>query len=363
VKRIPLILMAVVLASVLIVTACATPAPTPTPSTPAPSAPAPTTPTPAKEIVIKFGYDTPPTTNLGVPVEFFAKEINAKLAGKVKVQTYPAGTLITMGTSMQGVRTGVADMYVISYAANLDNFPIMSVTSLPGLSFFPDTVKDMAAEVAAHKALVAKYKSVQEELKGLKLIWSNTYSTAVLMGKKSIRVPADIAGVKVGCDGLRQEVTTSLGGVPVFTIPPQMYQQLQTGVCDSVLVAWGAAMDWQLQEQCKNVLDFSFGGSQMPIIMNENSWNKLSAEYQKVFMEVAAQAEKVNQEEVYRVIPIARKKWADVGVTITKPTADEQKMWYDKYAIVWNTFKTKNKAAPDIESIFNDWKKAAETPR
>jgi TRAP-type transport system periplasmic protein len=317
---------------------------------------------PAQLITFKFGYDTPPTTNLGVPVEYFAKEINTRLAGRVKVDTYPAGSLSTQGTGLENVRAGVADAYVFSFGAQLNSFPIMNFTSLPALNFYPDTVKDMETEVATMKAILAKYPAAQNECKGLKLLWSNTYSTALYMGKKQIRVPGDIQSLKIGCDGMRQEVTQTLGGVPVFTIPPQMYQQLQTNLCDGVLVAWGAAQDWQLQEQVKFAMDWSFGGSQMPIFMNEKSFNKMSSADQKVFMEVAALAEGVNRDEVYKVIPQAKQKFAAAGVQIYTLTDAEKKQWLDKYAIIWQTYIDKNKAAgvKDIQSIFNDWKTAVD---
>jgi TRAP-type C4-dicarboxylate transport system substrate-binding protein len=317
---------------------------------------------PAQLITFKFGYDTPPTTNLGVPVEYFAKEINSRLAGRVKVDTYPAGTLSTQGTGLENVRSGVADAYVFSFGAQLNSFPIMNFTSLPGLNFYPDSVKDMETEVSTMKAILAKYPSAQEETKGLKLLWSNTYSTAVYMGNQLVSTPADVNSLKIGCDGMRQEVSKTLGGVPVFTIPPQMYQQLQTNLCNGVLVAWGAAMDWQLQEQVKYVLDWSFGGSQMPIFMNEKSFNKLSAEDQKVFLEIAAKAESVNRDEVYRTIPLSKEKFAAAGVQIITPTAAEKQLWLDKYAIIWQNYIDKNKAAgvTDVQSIFNDWKTAVD---
>jgi TRAP-type transport system periplasmic protein len=348
-------------------TSSAAPAPAPATTSAAP-APAPATSAPpaaAAPITLKFGYDTPPTTGLGVPAEYFAKEVTARTNGRVKVQTYPAGALVGQGSSLQALRTGVADIYVLSFGANLDSFPIINFTSLPGLSFFPDTQKDIKAEVDTMRAIIAKYPSAKDEIKGLKLIWSDTYSTAVLMGKKQIKVPADMAGVKVGVDGMRQQTAQSVSAVPVFTIPPQMYQQLQNGVVDSVMVAWGAALDWQLFEQTKWVLDWSFGGAQMPVFMSEAAFNKISAADQKILMDVAAEAEQKNREFVDAQIPQARAKWAAAGVTIYAPNDSEKKLWMDKYQTVWDTYLSKNKAAgaKDMDSIFNDWKNAALTPR
>ncbi|MBN1191848.1 MAG: TRAP transporter substrate-binding protein DctP [Dehalococcoidales bacterium] len=357
-----MVFLALVLIVSLVFIGCSGTSSTTAPATSAAPAAATSAPAPAGLITFKIGYDTPPTTNLGVPVEYFAKEVNSRLAGRVKVDTYPAGSLASQGTGLENVRTGVADAYVFSFGAHLNSFPVMNFTSLPALNFYPDTVKDMETEVATMKAILAKYPAAQEETEGLKLLWSNTYSTAVYMGNTRITKPDDIKSLKIGCDGMRQEVTNTLGGVPVFTIPPNMYQQLQTNLCDGVLVAWGAALDWQLQEQVKYAFEWSFGGSQMPIFMNEKSFNKLSPEDQKVFMEIAAEAEAVNRDEVYKVIPQSKEKFAAAGVEIYSPTPEEKKLWLDKYAVIWQKYIDDNKAAgvTDIESIFNDWKTAVD---
>jgi TRAP-type C4-dicarboxylate transport system substrate-binding protein len=80
-------------------------------------------------------------------------------------------------------------------------------------------------------------------------------------------------------------------------------------------------------------------------------------------MEVAAQAEAVNRDEVYKAIPASKDKFSKAGVKIYTLTDQEKQQWMDKFAIVWQNYKDTNKAAKDINSIFNDWKAAVEAPR
>ena len=79
-------------------------------------------------------------------------------------------------------------------------------------------------------------------------------------------------------------------------------------------------------------------------------------------MEVAAKAEAVNRDEVYKAIPTSKAKFASAGVKIYSLTDAEKKQWLDKYAIVWQAYIDRNKAAgvSDIQSIFNDWKTAVD---
>ena len=134
-----------------------------------------------------------------------------------------------------------------------------------------------------------------KEWNGLQMLFAGQYTSAVLMGKGNpIRVPADMNGVKVGATGMAQDVVTACGGVPVFMIPPDMYQDLQTGVVSDALVAWGAAMDWQLQEQTKWVLDITFGGGEMSGVMNAQTWNKISPQDQQILTQVGSETEQVD---------------------------------------------------------------------
>ena len=100
-----------------------------------------------KPMTIKLGYDTPPTTNIGVPAEYFAEEVTKRTEGRITVETYPVGTLSTQASSLESLRAGVADAYLVSINSNLDAFPITSFTGLPGLDFFPYTKEKMKIEV------------------------------------------------------------------------------------------------------------------------------------------------------------------------------------------------------------------------
>jgi TRAP-type C4-dicarboxylate transport system substrate-binding protein len=278
------------------------------------------------------------------------------------VQTYPAGTLSTMASSLESLRAGVADAYVLSLNANQDAFPVLQFTGMPGLDFYPDTDQQMKDEVNTMLAIIKKYPDAAEELNGLHYLYSCTYTSNILMGKGNpIRVPADMNGKKIGATGLLQDVVSECGGTPVAMIPPEMYQNLQTGVVTETLVAWGAALDWQLQELVKYAINMSFGGGQLPVVMNMNTWNKISPQDQQIVTAVAADAEQVNRDFVTKQIPEAKQKWAASSIPFVNLTDDQKAQWIAKFSDIWNKYISDNKAAgvTDIDAIFNDWKTAA----
>lgn len=312
-----------------------------------------------KPMTIKLGYDTPPPTGLGVPAEYFAEEVTKRTEGRVTVETYPAGTLSTMESSLESLRAGVADAYVISLGANRDAFPVLSFTGLPGLDFFPHTEELLEAETDTLREIIDKYPGAAEELEGFVLLYSCTYTSAVLMGTGDpIRTPSGISGLKVGADAYRQDLVEHLNGAPVFTIPPMMYEQLQTGVIDVTTVAWGAALDWQLQELVDYALDYSMGGGQLPLVVRTEVWDKISSKDQDIIMEVAAEAEQKNRDFVTGQIPEARQLWADTGIDIIEPTDAEKALWDEAFEAIWDEYLEINKDVKDIDKIFAAWKDA-----
>jgi TRAP-type C4-dicarboxylate transport system substrate-binding protein len=137
-----------------------------------------------------------------------------------------------------------------------------------------------------------------------------------------------------------------------------MYEQLQTGVLDLTTVAWGAAMDWQLQELVNYAINISWGAGQLPLLLNKSVWDKLSSKDQDLIMEVAAEAEAVNREEVYKVIPESQQLFADAGVEIIEPTAAEMAQWEEAFSVIWDEYLEINKDVKDIDKILQYWKDA-----
>jgi TRAP-type C4-dicarboxylate transport system substrate-binding protein len=312
-----------------------------------------------KPMTLKLGYDTPPTTNIGIPAEFFAEEVTKRTEGRITVETYPVGTLSTQASSLETLRAGVADAYLVSINSNLDAFPITSFTGLPGLDFFPYTKEKMKIEADTIRDIIDKYPAAEKEFEGFILLYCNCYSSAVIMGKGDpVRLPSAVSGKKVGCDGYRQDMVEHLNGAPVFTIPPMMYEQLQTGVLDLTTVAWGAAMDWQLQELVDYAIDISWGAGQLPLLLNKSTWDKMSSKDQDIVMEVAAEAEAVNREEVYKVIPESMQLFADAGVDIITPTDAEMAQWEEAFSVIWDEYLEMNKDVKDIDKILQAWKDA-----
>jgi TRAP-type transport system periplasmic protein len=117
------------------------------------------------------------------------------------------------------------------------------------------------------------------------------YSESYLLSKnKKVTVPADLKGMKIGCNGIRLDFVNKLGGAGVTDVPPTMYEKIQTGVTEGGFVCVSAIHDFKLFEVAKYFLDVPCGASVFSEVINKNSWNKISPKDQKIMMDLAPEA-------------------------------------------------------------------------
>ena len=213
----------------------------------------------ADPIKLRVGHDLPPFTTPGVGIAAWAKAVNEKAAGSIVVEVYPASTLAEQKGGVEMLQAGVADCYMVGLGSHRKIFPISEVTSLQGLAF-PDTAKGHKAHANAFLGLIAKYPRFQKEFKDYVIIFDIINSNSILLSKdKEIHLPTDIAGLKVGATGRSGVFVKNMGGASVFSVPPQAYQKLQTGVLDAQPIHFLAIGEFKLFEVAKYAHDLTWG--------------------------------------------------------------------------------------------------------
>jgi TRAP-type C4-dicarboxylate transport system substrate-binding protein len=322
-----------------------------------------TTPETAEPIVVKFGTDIPPGLAPVVGVEWWADEVTKRTDGRVTVEIYPASSLVPVKGAIEAVRTGVADMYFAAINTYQDSFPVTSVTGLPGIGFPDDTLEANTAHMEAFFELIDKYPAAAEEFKDfgdvfLYVIYSESY---LFSNGVEIRVPADLAGLNVGCGGVRLELMGKLGVATVFDAPPMAYEKLQTGVTDATFAALSAAHDFGLFEVTDHVLDVAFGGSGMVTIVNKDTWNKISPQDQQIMKDLAPTAAEMSHQAIADLTKQSWQEVTDLGMKITA-TEPERALWEEKFKILWEEWIAANEAAGvgEARDVFNYWKSEAD---
>jgi TRAP-type C4-dicarboxylate transport system substrate-binding protein len=240
------------------------------------------TPTLAKSIELSFASHVPPKAapyvNAFIP---WAKEIEKRTNGQVKIKFYVAQTLVKARDSYDAVKNGIADISWVMYSWTPGRFPLTSVMELPYL------VKSTFAGANVLTKLFEKFPEMRAEVKETHLLWSwTTMPYELHTVKKSIRKLEDIKGMKLATQPGARAALEALGAVPVTMPTPNIYQTVEKGVADGSALAWGAFKAFKIYEVTNYHTDIHLAAMAYGTVMNKNTWNKLPKDAQKVITEV-----------------------------------------------------------------------------
>jgi tripartite ATP-independent transporter DctP family solute receptor len=182
----------------------------------------------AQQVELKLGHVGEPGSLFQSSADEYAKRVNAKLAGKVKVVVYGSSQLGGDKEMVQKLKLGTIDMALPStvMTSEVDQF---------GLFELPYIVKDRAHMARIEKDVFWPSLAPEAEKKGLKVlaVWENGYRH-ITNNKKPIRVPDDLKGIKLRVpEGKwRVKMFQEYGANPSPMKFSELFTALQTGVMD-----------------------------------------------------------------------------------------------------------------------------------
>jgi len=213
--------------------------------------------------------------------EAWAKEIEKRTNGKVKITYFPGGTLTPAAQIYDGVVKGISDIGYSCFAYTAGKFPMMEAIDLP-LGYKSGT--------QATKLVNAFYQKFKpKELDETKVLMLHAHGPGIIHTKQPVNKLEDLKGMKIRATGLAAKIVTALGGAPVGAPQPETYDALRTGVVDGSMSPEEALQGWKWGEIVKYTTQ-SYGAAYttaMFIVMNKAKWNALPPDVQKVFEDVS----------------------------------------------------------------------------
>jgi len=237
----------------------------------------------APKEVVKLSYSVffPPSHIQCKTAEAWAEEVKNRTDGSVEITLYPAGTLTKAPQCYEGVVNGISDIGMSCFAYTRGRFPVMEGLDLP--LGYPSGM------VATKTATAFAREIAPEELSDVKLIYIHAHGPGILASKKPVKSLDDIQGLKVRATGLSSKIVQALGGTPVAMSQPETYEALQKGVVEATFCPVETLKGWKQGEVVEAVTDTSAIGytTSMFVVMNKDSWAKLSPEQQAIVTEVS----------------------------------------------------------------------------
>ncbi|MDP6642777.1 MAG: TRAP transporter substrate-binding protein [Rhodospirillales bacterium] len=249
----------------------------------------------------------------------FQEDVARVTNGRVKI-LFPASRLSSSNKQWEAVEKGISDV-AVTYIGWYRNRII-----LPSLAHLPFMVPN------AEKASVAIWRTSQKffrnsgEFKGMKLLAFVTHNgSQIANSKREIKTLADLKGLKIRVSaGEATQVMKLLGGNPVATSGPKIFEYVSKGVVDGISDGMHAPLAFKIIRYLKYVTQIpgSLGTITFSLIINEKKWNGISKADQKAIVDVtgeklSAYGGKKWDDFTYKSIGVMKKD----GVSFKPPSA------------------------------------------
>lgn len=204
-----------------------------------------------------------------------ADKVAAATDGAVTIQVFPGGALGGNPTEQYDrALNGVAEIAFGLPGYTASKFPMTLMVELPGV----------VTEVGATEALWDNIDYLRDEYKRVHLlsIWTNG-ENVLYTRDKPVRSLADVQGMKIRVPSRNAgRIVESWGAVPISMPVPEIYNAMQTGVIDGILIDATATYAFRFGEVANYVTTGMHGSiSPLALFMNRDAYRSLSKDHRK----------------------------------------------------------------------------------
>ncbi len=232
----------------------------------------------AQEITLRLhNFNSPKAIANRLFMRPWAKEIEKKSAGRVKVQVFPAMQLGGKPSDLYGqARDGVVDIVWTLPGYSPGRFPLTEVFELPFVA--GDAVATSQALTEFHARWMRdEYKDTRP------LVFHATARGHIHTAKKPIRRLEDLKGMKMRAPSRASAaMLRALGTVPVGMPIPKVYEALSRGVVEGTWIPWTIMRPFRLHEVTKYHTEVALSCALFLMTMNSKSYDRLPADIRKI---------------------------------------------------------------------------------
>jgi TRAP-type C4-dicarboxylate transport system substrate-binding protein len=235
-------------------------------------------------ITLRFGEHAPTVMGRSVLTYWFAKELERRTEGKVKVNVFWGESLAKGRELLKAVQTGIADMAYMASAYYVDQFPAAQLFGLPF------THPNLMVNILTVREMYDKFPSLRAELEkyNLRPVYYTDGYMYKLRTTKPVKSLAETKGLKIRATGAAQpKILKELGAFPVTVAGGETYEALLRGVLDGALWPLHAYIQYKIIEPAPYTLNM--GVTRFPVLhypINLDTWKKLPIGIQKIIEEV-----------------------------------------------------------------------------
>ena len=215
----------------------------------------------------------------------FGDMVTEKTKGEIKFRYYPASSLFKAREQWDALRKGALDISVFPLDYASGKVPELSITLMPCAV---TSVKQ--GLTWRNKPIGKKVDKLLEENDIKNMVWA-WFDGGIGSNVRQVVLPDDVKGTKLRAAGKKFEYMLKEAGASITSMPSsETYHALSTGVIDTMLTSSASFVSYRLYEVLKYInapRDYSIWYMAENLIVSKKTWDRLSPEQQKIFLEVA----------------------------------------------------------------------------
>lgn len=222
-------------------------------------------------------------------LRMFKKEVEKNTDKKLKVDIFPAGQLYNDSDAVKVLPTGAVDMGVVQ----LDMWA--GLVPSAGILYMPTYYKNLEHYYAVRKAVSPAIAKDLAEKGNVKLLGWADYDAEALISKKQIQKLEDFKGTKLrGYGEYAASFLQAVGSSPVVMSSSEAYDAMSKGTIDGTMSGPTSHLSRKFYEVGKYLItqpNFIQPVLSYAILVNLDTWKKMSPEQQKVVQAAATHVE------------------------------------------------------------------------
>jgi TRAP-type transport system periplasmic protein len=289
----------------------------------------------------------PQTDKVNGPLEEWAKELEKRTNGRVKVDFYFASTLAPPVQQYDAVMKGIADAgyHVLGYTVG--RFPLSEVLDLP------QSVVNWTLTSRMNNEFYKKFRP--KEFDGVKVLFLHGAGGFIFAKNKPINKLEDLKGMKMRTYGLNAKLMSLLGGTPVAMPTTELYDALSRGVVDGFTANYDVLEAQRLGEIAKYGTENrgSAWRAGWATVMNKNTFAALPKDIQTIVDQMSEEwVEKLGK--MWDEMDKTGKAFGEKrGMKITALSKEEEARWAERTTPMWDDYikRMKEKNLPGEEAV------------
>ena len=283
----------------------------------------------AQVITIKVANWFPVGSKHDLVLKEWSEDLQNRAGGKVKVNYYPAGTLVPAAQQYDAVARGIADVSNAVLGYTMGRFPFSYVLDYP--IGWPIESEQGAVPTIIANEFYKKFKP--KEFDDVKVLFFHAEPGGFLSTRdRPVTKLEDMKGLKIRCFGTNAKFVSYLGGAPVAMPASEAYDALSKGVVEGIMQPYEALQTFRTGECIKygTLNNKSAYGGTFVVAMNKRKFNSLPGDVQ-VIIDKMSEEYIVKNGKVWAELTAEGKNWLRKrGVKFISLSPQEEELWFEK---------------------------------